>query len=163
VLGLLAGAALSACVLWLAAGLTAPLPGRRIVLVAVATAGLLRETGLVRLPLPQNSWQVPLDVLQRGLVRGSLRFGVELGTGVRTYISATAPYVLAAGVLLCGQHYPVALLAGAGFGLGRATTTLLRRADPTGWDARLLARLPAVKVTASVATLLAVTVLALRR
>jgi hypothetical protein len=160
VLGLLAGAVLSASVLWLASGLLAPVPGRRFALVAVAALGLLREAGLVRFRLPQNTWQVPLDVLRRGLVRGSLRFGFELGTGGRTYISATAPYVLAAGLLLAGQHYPVAALAGLGFGAGRATTTLLRRVAPADWDARLAGWLPAVKVGAATAILAAVTLLA---
>jgi hypothetical protein len=153
VLGLLAGGLLSASVLWLLSGLAAPLPGRPVVLVAVAALGLLREAGAVRIRLPQNTWQVPLDVLRRGLVRGSLRFGFELGTGVRTYISATTPYVLAAGLLLCGQRWPVAALAGLGFGLGRAATTVLRRAAPAEWDARLVAWLPAVKVVAAAAVL----------
>jgi hypothetical protein len=104
---------------------------------------------------------VPLDVLQRGLVRGSLRFGVELGTGVRTYLSATAPYVLAAGLLLCGQHWPVAALAGLGFAGGRATTTLLRRAAPAEWDARLIGWLPAVKMIAAGAVLVSFAMLAM--
>jgi len=91
-------------VLHVGSGLVAPVPttARRVALAAVALLGLLQELGQVRLRLPQNAWQVPQDVLHRHLLRGSARFGFELGTGVRTYVSATTPYVLAAGVLLLG-------------------------------------------------------------
>jgi hypothetical protein len=138
-------------------------PGwRRAALAGAALLGLLRELGLVRLPLPQNARQVPQDVLHRDLLRGSARFGFELGTGVRTYVSATAPYVLAVGVLLLGQDLAVALLAGIGFGAGRAATPLLRRlsGDTARWDGDLLPRLPAIRLAATAATLAAAGMLA---
>ena len=122
---------------------------------AVALLGVLRDLGLVRLPLPQNARQIPQDVLHRHLLRGSAQFGFELGTGVRTYVSATAPYVLAAAVLLLGQDLAVAVAAGLGFGAGRAATPLLRRlsGDPGRWDADLAGRLPAVRLVAALAML----------
>jgi transposase-like protein len=40
--------------------------------------------------------QVPQDVFARGLYRAALQFGFEMGTGVRTYVPATTPYLLAA-------------------------------------------------------------------
>lgn len=57
----------------------------------------------------------------------------------------------------------MALLAGAGFGAGRAATPLLRRlsGDPGWWDARLPQRLPAIRLAAAAATLAAAAVLAL--
>jgi hypothetical protein len=154
-------------VLGLAAGLAAPLPvaGRQWAVLAVAGLGLLRELGVLRVPLPQNTRQVPQDVLGRHLVRGALQFGFELGTGVRTYVSATAPYVLAVAVLLAAGlpagGLPAATLAGLGFGAGRAATPLLRVASGAvaDWDARLPGRLRAIALTAAVATVAAFAVL----
>ncbi|MFG2101202.1 hypothetical protein ACGFJ5_11410 [Micromonospora echinaurantiaca] len=159
VLGLLGGGLLSGVVLGLLSGLSSPLPPpwRYAAIVAVALLGLLRETRVVTIPLPQNARQVPQDVLRRNPRRGALRFGFELGTGVRTYLSATAPYVLAAAVLLGGQRLLVAVLAGVGFGAGRAATPLLRRAAGAveGWDADLAARLRLVTVTGCAAFVVA--------
>ncbi|MEU5941865.1 hypothetical protein ABZ807_22375 [Micromonospora sp. NPDC047548] len=131
-------------------GLSAPLPAswRYAAIVSVALLGVLREARVVTIPLPQNARQVPQDVLRHSPRRGALRFGFELGTGVRTYLSATAPYVLAVAVFLGGQRLQVAALAGVGFGVGRATTPLIRRASGAveGWDADLLGRLRIITV-----------------
>jgi len=141
VVGLLAGGLLSGLVLGLLSGLAQPLPAawRYPAIVALALLGLLRDTGMVRIPVPQNARQVPQEVLRRDLRRGALQFGFELGTGVRTYVSASAPYVLALAVLLGGQPLWVAALAGAGFGSGRAVTPLIRLASGAteGWDTDL--------------------------
>jgi hypothetical protein len=159
--GLLLGGLTSGLVLGLAGGLVSPLPlgVRHIAAVALAVTALLRETGLLRLPLPQNSRQIGQEVLRNPL-RGALQFGFELGTGVRTYVSATAPYAVAAAVLLAGS-LPAALLAGLGFGAGRAVTPLLRQAsaDQAGWDARLVSRLRLNALLAATATVAALAVL----
>lgn len=166
-MGLIAGGLLSGSVLWLLSGLSAPLPvpWRYAGIVAVAVLGLLREVGLVPIRLPQNARQVPQDVLQRSLRRGALQFGFEMGTGVRTYVSASAPYVLAVAVLLGGQRPHVAMLAGIGFGVGRAMTPLARRAAGTGdrWDADLRVRIRTITVTAGAVLVAAVGLLAVRQ
>jgi len=163
VVGLVGGGLLSAVALGLASGLFAPVPPvwRYGATVLVALLGLLREMGLAPIRLPQNTRQVPQDVLQRSLVRGALQFGFELGTGVRTYLSASAPYVLAVAVLLAGQRLHVAVLAGLGFGAGRAATPLLRRASGVAadWDTRLQARLRGITVLAAAAMLAALALL----
>jgi hypothetical protein len=149
-------------VVLLASGLLAGVPEgwRHAGIVAVAVLMLLRELGVVRIPLPQNTRQVPQDVLQRHLVSGALQFGFELGTGVRTYVSASAPYVLVAAVLLSGGQLHVALLVGLGFGAGRAATPLARLASGTDeWDDRLATRLTAVKLTAELAIIAVLAVL----
>lgn len=152
--GLLGGGLCSGVVLWLASGLTAPVPQswRYGAVLAVAVLAVLRDLGVLPVRLPQNSRQVPQDVLRSGLVRGALQFGFELGTGVRTYVSASAPYLLAVAVLLAGQRPAAALLAGIGFGAGRAATPLLRYVSRAGeqWDHRMAGRLRAVTVAASV-------------
>jgi hypothetical protein len=161
--GLLAGGLLSGLVLGLASGLFAPVPpgwGQGAI-VLVALLGLLRETGTVPIRLPQNTRQVPQDVLQRNLLRGATQFGFELGTGVRTFVSASASYVLAVAVLLGGQRLQIAILAGLGFGAGRATTPLVRYASGAvaDWDSRLGARLRTITVTGSAAMVVAFGVL----
>lgn len=149
--GLLLGAVLSATVLWLFSGLLSPVPAelRYGMLVVAALVALLRDAGVLRFPMPQNARQIPQDVLQRDLVRGTLQFGFELGTGVRTYVSASAPYVIALGVLLAGDGLVTAVAAGIGFALGRALSPVARLAsgDVRAWDVRLTHRLVPMNVT----------------
>src|SRR5918911_1406997 len=116
--------------------------------MAAGLLGVLREAGVITIPLPQNGRQVPQEVLRHSPRRGALQFGFELGTGVRTYVSATAPYVLAVAVFLGGQRLQAAALAGIGFGAGRAATPLIRRASGAaeGWDADVRARLRIITV-----------------
>lgn len=165
-LGLLAGGVLTATVLWLLSGLAAPIPaaGRDAAVLAVAALAVLRDAGLLRIPLPQNARQVPQEVLHRSWRRGALTFGFELGTGVRTFLPASAPYVLAAALLLGAPGLATAVLpAGLGFGAGRALAPMLRRAsgNGTGWDAQVRARrrLLGVGAAVAVAALLAIRLL----
>ncbi|GAA2414657.1 hypothetical protein GCM10010191_25860 [Actinomadura vinacea] len=130
-LGLLLGGSLSATAIWLLSGLAAPLSSsvRIAAILAIALLGAAREFGVVHLPLPQNARQIPQEVLQFRLRRGSLQFGFELGMGVRTYVSASAPYVLALGLLLSHQALLPTLLAGTAFGAGRALSAALTYAS----------------------------------
>ncbi|MFE7755515.1 hypothetical protein [Streptomyces sp. NPDC057429] len=151
--GLLAGGVLTAGVLWLLSGLFTPLPVvvRQGLIVAVVLLAALCDAGKLSLRLPQNARQIPQDVLRRHLARGALQFGFELGTGVRTYVSASAPYAIAVAVLLSGGCYAPALAVGLGFGAGRALTPALRRLSGDGerWDDLLAARLSGMTVVCS--------------
>ena len=114
---------------------------------------MLREARLIRIPLPQNARQIPQDVLQRRLRLGTLQFGFELGTGVRTFVSASAPYVLALGLLLSHQAFLPTAVVGTAFGLGRALTAVLTlwSCDPDR-DVTIATRMPWVtNLTAAVA------------
>jgi hypothetical protein len=166
VVGLLAGGLTSALVLWLASGLVAPVPAgwRYGIVLAAGLVAVLRDLGVVTLRLPQNARQIPQDVLRTGLVRGALQFGFELGTGVRTYVSASAPYVIALATLLAGQRWQVAVLVGLGFGGGRAASALARYASRGGddWDARLASRLRPIVVAGSATVTVALGLLFLR-
>jgi hypothetical protein len=148
--GLLAGGVCTATALWLLSGLASavPLDWRYGVVVVVAVLAALRDADVLWIPMPQNARQVPQDVLQRHLLRGSLQFGFELGTGVRTYVTASAAYVVAIALLLVGDGYLDALLTGVGFGLGRAATPLMRVASGSGdaWDRTMGRRLPLMTV-----------------
>lgn len=98
---------------------------RTALIIVIAAVGAARELGLVTIPLPQNARQIPQEVLQLRLRQGSLQFGFELGTGVRTYVSASTPYVLALGLLLSHQDLLPTVLAGTAFGAGRALSAAL--------------------------------------
>jgi hypothetical protein len=136
--GLLLGGAGTATVLVVAGSLIrAPVPPPvRWAAVGVALcAVLLRERGVVRFPLPENRRLVPDSVLRLGRHLGPLQFGLEMGTGVRTYLPSGLPYVGAVAVLLTAP-VSAGLGAGLGFGLGRAlmTTSSLRYDADSGWD-----------------------------
>jgi hypothetical protein len=145
--GLMIGAMVSATVLWLLSGLAAPLPNPIAygVVLVFGLVAVLRDAKVLRFRLPENRRLIPQEVLQRGIRSGSLQFGFEMGTGVRTYVSATAPYLVALALLLTEPGWLTALAAGAGFGAGRAATFLLRLASGLSiadWDDRLSRRLP---------------------
>lgn len=120
-LGLQLGAGLVVFVVAVAGGIVqAVLPGvvAASVLAVVAVVVLLREAGLVRLPVPENARLVPETVRLRGRVRGPLQFGFEMGTGMRTYSPSALPHLVLLAVLLV-MPLPGALAAGAGFAAAR--------------------------------------------
>src|SRR3712207_6625794 len=120
--GAAAGGILSAAVLRAAGAALAPAPAavRVGALLAVAMVALLQDLGVVRVALPENRRLIPHTVFLGHPWRAAAQFGFELGTGVRTYVSASAPYVLAAGLLLLAPAWTIALTAGTAFGLGRS-------------------------------------------
>ncbi|MFC4912754.1 hypothetical protein [Actinomadura gamaensis] len=163
-LGLVLGGTLSAGVIWLASGLAAPVPAavRAGLVVALAAVAAAREAGLVRLPLPQNARQIPQEVLMHRLRTGSLQFGFEMGTGVRTYVSASSPYVLALGLLLAHLGAPATLLAGASFGAGRSLSAALTYwARSPDRDALIAVRMPWARNLTALSVLLALALLLL--
>ena len=66
-------------------------------------------------------------------------FGFELGTGARTYLPATAPYLVALAVLILGNSIVPGLAIGAAFGLSRGLVVVDRalHKDPDRWDSAL--------------------------
>ncbi|GAA4103647.1 hypothetical protein [Actinomadura miaoliensis] len=154
------GGTLSAAVAWLLSGLAAPLPppGRTAAILVIAALGAARDLGLVSLRLPQNARQIPQEVLLGRLRAGALQFGFELGTGVRTYLPATTPYVLALGLPLSHQGPAATLLTGAAFGAGRALSAALTYLSRSPSRAALVAlRLPVLVKTTALAALTALT------
>lgn len=127
--------------LWVLSGLAAPLPAAaRLTLFALTSAAaLLVAHGIVPGRLPQNRRQIPRTVFDRAPARAAARFGVELGTGLRTYLPSAAPHVLALGLVLLGGPWWAALALGAGFGAGRGLLPTQRALspDPRRWDARV--------------------------
>ena len=164
-IGLLAGALVSASVLWLASGIGDAVPDR--VSAGVVVAGLAvafaRDYGLLHLWLPENRRLVPQTVLRNRLPRMALQFGFEMGTGARTLVPATAPYVVAVAIVLLEPSYLAAALAATGFAAGRALVPWARFAANDGdrWDQRLtmrtrsIIRCTAVLLIAPIAVLVA--------
>lgn len=112
-----------------------PPEGRVGVVIAVMVFVLAGEGGLHRVRLPHRRAQVPSKVIGAGSEAGALQFGFEMGTGVRTHMPSNLPYLPLVTVLLVGNT-AAALLAGLGFGLGRAVMALGRRHSRDGewWD-----------------------------
>jgi hypothetical protein len=109
---------------WVLSGFAAPLPSpvRAGTIAAGAVVIWLCERGLFsgRISLPQAKRQIPAEVFGRGLVRGAFRFGFELGTGVRTYMTSPVPYLLLLAILLGHLTLACALCVAVGFASGRA-------------------------------------------
>src|ERR1700754_1961455 len=124
---------------------------------AVYLLVVLNEVGVVRLSLPQNGRQVPESIGDDGARYGALHFGFEMGTGVRTYMTTGLPHALVVAILLAST-WPVALLAGLGFGAGRAWMTLARHGyrDDQGWDQHLARHDRSVRILTTTAAALAV-------
>jgi hypothetical protein len=106
--------------------------GLVVLVVLVVLAGEFR---LHRLTLPHRRAQVPSAVINAGSEAGALQFGFEMGSGVRTHMPSNLPYLPLLAVLLLGS-WVAALLAGLGFGLGRAAMALGRHHShaPDWWD-----------------------------
>lgn len=142
--GLMLGGTATALALWMLSGLPSVSPSyvQASVLIGLAMAAVARDLEIVRFPLPQSARQIPKTVFHRGIVRGTLRFGFELGTGIRTFLPSTTPYVLAAAVLLQAERVSVAIMAGASFGLGRSAMPAMRYLSgaPEDWDDRMASR-----------------------
>ncbi|WP_206061151.1 hypothetical protein [Nonomuraea basaltis] len=98
-------------------------PAVRWGLVVVGLAVLVaRHLGWVSFPMPENRRLVPETVFRLGRFVAPLQFGIEMGTGARTYVTSNLPYMLALMVALVAD-LGGGLLAGVGFGIGRALMT----------------------------------------
>lgn len=122
--GTTAGALLTALAVWIASGFTEPLSVsvRMAVLVAGLVLVVLSRHGAFAdvIRLPEAKRQIPAEVFGGSLVRGAFRFGFELGTGVRTYVSSVMPYFLLLIVLVGRATLADTVAMALGFGLGRA-------------------------------------------
>jgi hypothetical protein len=137
--GLLAGALVSGAFVWVLAGLADPVPetAAKALAVAVVAVALARDLGTLRLRLPENRRLVPERVFADGMVGGALRFGFEMGTGVRTYVPSSTPYVLVAALVLTSSGAREVVLAAVGFAAGRAVVPWWRliKSYDAGWEA----------------------------
>jgi hypothetical protein len=141
--GLLAGGVLiSVAFLVIGSVLRAPAPwSLRVALVTLWLVVMVaREFGVLRFGLPENRRLVPETVFRLGRHLGPFQFGVEMGTGVRTYLPTGLPYVLVVAVALLASPI-AAVVAGLGFGLGRCLMVIANLGYDAegGWDRQWLA------------------------
>lgn len=134
---MLGGVASAACLLVVGSLVRVAAPSIVLAVAVVAWFAVIavREFGLLTFGLPQNARLVPESVFRHGRFFGPLQFGLEMGTGVRTYVTSGLPYVAAVLVALAASPAG-AVVAGVGFGLGRSmmTTSNLRYSDDNTWD-----------------------------
>lgn len=141
-----------------------PSTASAICLLAVALLVVLREFDVMRIALPQNSRQVPQRITSAGPRFGALQFGFEMGTGMRTFMTSSAPYLLLACIALSSEPLEF-LVAGISFGLGRAFMTIARNASPDNqvWDSTLSIRDRTIRrMLATASVLLVVAVMSLQ-
>lgn len=133
--GTTAGALTTTLAAWLASGFTEALPmpvrigliGAGVVVVILVRQGVLAH--IIRLPEARRL--IPAEVFGGDLARGALRFGFELGTGMRTYVSSAVPYFLLLIVLVGRPSLGHAIAIGLGFGVGRGLPLVLQLLTPT--------------------------------
>jgi len=126
-MGAISGATTSAAVVFLASGLLSPIPGQLRGIGAMCALVLLglHHTRVLCLDLPQRAHQIPRETFTMSPPLAAFRFAFELGTGVRTFVTATSPYALAIVLLLClpstlGRAALAVVASAAGYGLGRS-------------------------------------------
>ena len=129
-LGTTIGALLTSLVVWILSGFAEPLGARlrAVLLITGAVFFLLCKHGPLAgvVKLPESRRQIPAEVFGGSLLRGAFRFGLELGTGVRTYVSSPAPYILLLTLFLGRLKLADAIFVGLGFGLGRAVPLMIQ-------------------------------------
>jgi hypothetical protein len=158
---LVASAALGAVL-----GLAGSMVGTRPALIGAAVIAFLaalRETGLVRLPLPQSRRQVPERWRSElPLPLWSAGYGAGLGAGFLTFQPVATFWVACAAALALGRP-ALAALCFAFYGAGRAVMTIWprRRGDAPAAVERLVARSALVGRMNAAVLVLAVVMLSL--
>ncbi|MFF3667065.1 hypothetical protein [Microtetraspora malaysiensis] len=94
----------------------------QILVAAAAVVFLLRELDVLSFPLLQNARLVPQFVTKIPFW-GAVQFGVEMGTGMRTYSPTGLPHIMAVSIMFLAS-WEEAFLAGAGFAAARALMLL---------------------------------------
>jgi hypothetical protein len=137
--GLVLGASVVAFTAAILGGLVQALVPEQVrlgLLGGLALAVLLREAGLISLPVPENRRLVPEVVLQRGRMLGPIQFGFEMGTGMRTYSPSALPHLVLLAIVLA-IPLPGAMLAAVGFAAARwiMAAASIGHSDAGEWSA----------------------------
>ena len=124
--GLALGGLLTGTLLALVAVLVPLSPTRGSLLLAAAASVALAAYDLrvASVELPQRRSLIPQEVFLRSPALGFVRFGLEFGSGIRTYVTSGAPYAVVALVLGATDGVVPGALMGLAFGLGRALAPL---------------------------------------
>lgn len=132
-------------------------PARPVALVVVAVLLVLRDRGILRFRLPENQRLVPEQVFRHGSFLGPMQFGLEMGTGMRTFVTSWLPYLVVVWIVIDPQ-FPQAMCLAMGFASGRLLMAVqsIRSGDVTAWVGRFRALSDNHWITLVLATLLIV-------
>lgn len=115
--GSLTGAALGVAASVIAIMVDSPV---RVALTVLAVGGPIASCLIGKpLQLPQRKRIIEQDIISRRDFGGPFQFGVEMGTGLRTFLPSPLAHVVAFSVLLLGDLF-LGIVAGLAFGVGRA-------------------------------------------
>lgn len=121
------GGSSTATAVYLFGALASPLPyARPAVGLTIGTLAVLVQIFRGAISLPQVRRQIPQSVFADGRNLGLLQFGAEYGSGVRTYLTSSAPFVAMGAVLLAEPSLLTCLILGALFGIGKGLAGIVQ-------------------------------------
>ncbi|HEX8626979.1 MAG TPA: hypothetical protein VF755_02270 [Catenuloplanes sp.] len=162
VVGLAIGGSLSGTAVGLFAALLpwTPSVGSIILTVVLAVSLAGYDLLVAKVDLAQRRSLIPQEVFLRSQVLGFLRFGIEFGSGVRTFVTSASAYILVVMMLGLPVSFTQVVAVGLAFGLGRSVGPLQAiLADDVFWSgdlertSRLVERLGSVLAAAVTVTL----------
>lgn len=132
VLALVVGASATAVVAWVIGGFFEPVPERVRAMLGLGAVAVFasRDLGIISFPLPQRAAQIPQEVLFANPGRASIQFGFEFGSGLRTFVTTSMPYLLLFSLWMTQVSVVQYLAAAVGFGVGRSFLTVYRLFGP---------------------------------
>ena len=145
-MGLATGGALSGAAMGL---LVAVVPWPRsavstIIAAVLAFSLAIYDLMVPAIKLPQRRSLIPQEVFYRSHALGFLRFGMEFGSGVRTFVTSASPYILIVMMLSVPTSFAQVVGVGVAFGVGRSVGPLQAiLADDVYWsgDLAMISRL----------------------
>ena len=120
--GLAVGGALSGAAIGLLAALLpwSPSVGSAVVAALIAVALAVHDLLVGKVNLPQRRSLIPQEVFFRSHELGFLRFGIEFGSGMRTFVTSASPYIIIVMLLGTSASFAEAVIVGLAFGIGRS-------------------------------------------
>lgn len=124
--GSLTGGAITGLLLTVVGGLVSWIDGTiRLGAFLVGGMGLvIYDLCVSRVQLVQAARQIPQEVFISDLRWAASRFGFEYGTGLRTFLTSSAPYILGCAVILAEVRPLTGFAVGSAFGFGRSFSLL---------------------------------------
>jgi hypothetical protein len=125
-----------------------PSDARVAAAAAACVVVLAHSLGIAAVPVPQRRAMIPIERFDRRQAAAHFLFGLELGSGLRTYLPSLAPHLLAAFALAhVVPIWSLPLLA-AGWAAGRSLPLVARLGDGRrgGWAGQVALRSRAARV-----------------
>jgi hypothetical protein len=135
--GLAIGGALSGTAIGLLAALLpwTPSVGSAVVAAAIAVSLAVYDLLIGKVNLPQRRSLIPQEVFFRSHEVGFLRFGIEFGSGMRTFVTSASPYIIIVMMLGISASFTQVVIAGLAFGIGRSIGPIQAvLAEETHWS-----------------------------